>query len=285
MIESTFVHLPGIGPDTEERLWAAGCRTWDDLDLRIGELFGRTKAERLRLALDESRAAYGALELAYFHQRLKGGETWRLASSLIARERTEGIAYLDIETTGLGFPPQSHSTTIAVLWNGELFVEHRPEAKRALVEKLDREAHLLVTFNGTTFDLPFLRREFGVALAQGHLDLRYWYKRFGHGGGLKAIQKRFPEIHQRASMDIDGFDAVRLWALHRRGVPNALETLMTYNAEDTVVLEQLTYLGFALEDRVRPHLNLTTPAVPPPTAITTEVCEVIYRMLRGGNAY
>ena len=285
MIESTFVHLPGIGDETEARLWAAGCRTWNDLDDRLGDLFGRAKAEKLRVALEESRAAYGALELAYFHQRLKGGETWRLASDLIARERTDGIAYLDIETTGLGFPPQSHTTTIAVLWNGELLVEHRPEAKRALVERLDREAHLLVTFNGTTFDLPFLRREYGVALAQGHLDLRYWFKRFGHAGGLKAIQTRFPEVHQRASMDIDGFDAVRLWSLHRRGVPNALETLMTYNAEDTIVLEQLMYLGFAFEDRLRPHLGLKTPALPRPTPIATEVCEIVYRILRGGNGY
>ena len=149
-----------------------------------------------------------------------------------------------------------------------------------MVEWLDREAHLLVSFNGSSFDLPFLRREYGVKLAQAHLDLRFWFKRLGHGGGLKAIQTRFPTVHQRASMDIDGYDAVKLWRLHRRGVPNALETLMTYNAEDTIVLEQLMHLGFDLEAESRPHLGIPRYAMPAAPVIGTRVCELVYRMLR-----
>ena len=280
MITSTFVHLPGIGPDTEERLWSAGCLTWDDLPEHAPRIFGRARASRLLESLSESRAAYQALKLAYFHERLKGGEKWRLVADALTRERAHAMAFLDIETTGLGFPPSTSSTTIAVYWGGELFVEHAPGPKRALIERVNREAEILVSFNGTTFDLPFLRREFDVALAQAHLDLRYWYQRLGHRGGLKAIQLRFPEVHQRGSMDIDGFDAVRLWGLHRRGVPNALETLMTYNAEDTIVLEQLMHLGLALESRVRPHLGLAPTVWPAPPVIPTRVCEHVYRMLR-----
>ena len=280
MITSTFVHLPGIGPDTEERLWTDGCRTWDDLVDQAPRRFGRARAARVLESLSESRAAYQAFKLGYFHQRLKGGEKWRLASDVLGRERSHAIAYLDIESTGLGFPPDTESTTIAIYWGGELMVEHRPNLKKLLIERLDREAELLVSFNGTTFDLPFLRREFGVALAQAHLDLRYWFGRHGHAGGLKAIQTRFPHIHQRGSMDIDGFDAVRLWKLHRRGVPGALETLMTYNAEDTVVLESLMHLGFTMERAARPHLNIAAYPVPTPPVIPTRVCELVYRMLR-----
>ena len=41
MLEHSFVHLPSIGAQTEERLWSLGCRTWDDLEAQLPELFGR----------------------------------------------------------------------------------------------------------------------------------------------------------------------------------------------------------------------------------------------------
>lgn len=281
MLENSFVHLPGIGPETEARLWAEGLHTWDQLAERLPDLFGAKKALKLAVALEEGRAACDGAEWAYFQGRLKGAEMWRCLPAVL-RAHADEIAYLDIETTGLGFPPQSHSTTIAVYWRGQLHCEHDHERKRRLLCALDGEAKMLVTFNGGTFDLPFLRREFGLAFAQAHVDLRFWLRKLGHGGGLKAIQRRFPEVHQRASMDIDGFDAVRLWALHRRGVPNALETLLTYNAEDTIVLEQLMYRALALESEGRPALNLGAFTMPPTPVIPFEVCPLVYRMLRGG---
>ena len=49
VLRQTFLHVPGVGYRTEERLWQSGLESWDDL---------RTaKAERvtphLRLALEE----------------------------------------------------------------------------------------------------------------------------------------------------------------------------------------------------------------------------------------
>ena len=32
MLESTFIHLPGIGAKKERALWEQGIRTWDDLE-------------------------------------------------------------------------------------------------------------------------------------------------------------------------------------------------------------------------------------------------------------
>ena len=77
---------------------------------------------------------------------------------------------------------------------------------------------------------PETEERFGLKLTQAHIDLRFWMARLGFRGGLKSIQRSFPEVRQRESMDIDGFDAVRLWRLHERGVPNALATLLTYNS-------------------------------------------------------
>lgn len=281
MLQNSFVHLPSIGAQTETQLWSSGCHTWEHLENQLPKLFGRARAAKLALAIEESRAAHDAGELSYFVEKLKGSEKWRLLPTLLERGESHLIAYLDIETTGLGFPPECESTTIAVLFNGELFVEHEPARKRALIKRLQNEAKLFVTFNGLTFDLPFLRREYGLQLQHPHVDLRYWFANLGFSGGLKRIQTGFPEIHQRGSMDIDGFDAVRLWRLHNQGVANALETLKTYNAEDTIVLEQLVFLGLNLEARRRPTLSLKQHEFPRSPKIATQVCAKVYRMLRG----
>ncbi len=278
MLQNSFVHLPGIGADTEQKLWDQGLKTWDDLSLNLSRLFGPQKAKKVAFALDESQAAHQAGEIKYFQEKFKSAEMWRLLPSLI--QKKSAIAYLDIETTGLGFPPQCQSTTISVLFKGQLHIEHDRQKKRQLLEQIQTEAELLVTFNGGTFDLPFLRREFRLLLRQTHLDLRYWMARLDYKGGLKKVQKAFSEIHQRRSMDIDGFDAVRLWNLHLRGVPKALETLMTYNAEDTVVLEQLIYCGLNLEAQRRPQLGLITYNIPQSPKIPTQVCPFVYRALR-----
>jgi uncharacterized protein YprB with RNaseH-like and TPR domain len=280
MLENSFVHLPGVGPQTEERLWSLGCHNWDHLTERLPEFFGRQKALKLLSAIEESRAAHESGELEYFRERFKGADQWRLVPSILKNGQAENIAYLDIETTGLGFPPASESTSIAVMLKGELNVEYKSDMKRRLLERIEEEAALIVTFNGITFDLPFLRREFDLELRQPHLDLRYWFARLGHKGGLKKIQKSFPEVPQRDSMDIDGFDAVRLWRMHDWGIENALETLLTYNAEDTVVLEQLVFTGLNLEAEKKPHLRLETYELPLPPRIHTRVCPNVYKMLR-----
>lgn len=276
MLQHSFIHLPGIGDQTEQRLWDQGVRCWDDLADSISEIFSAKKANSVMVAIEESRAAYDAREWRYFQERLKGAHMWRLAPECL-----ESAAYLDIETTGLGFPPMSHSTTVAVSFKGELFVEHEHEKKRQLLEKLTEEAAMFVTFNGLSFDLPFLRREFGLDLAQPHVDLRVWFRRLGFKGGLKKIQADFPEVHQRSSMDIDGFDAVRLWRMHKRGMPGALETLKTYNAEDAIVLEPLLHLAYERECEQLAHLPLREPPPYRLPEIPTEVHHHVYALLRG----
>jgi uncharacterized protein YprB with RNaseH-like and TPR domain len=280
MIENSFIHLPGIGRETERRFWSEGVQTWDDLEAGAGDLFGAKRAQQIALALQEGRAAYQAGELGYFQQRLKSSDMWRLLPGFLNAGMADDIAYLDIETTGLGFPPECASTTIAVLFRGKLELEHVHQRKRLLMKELEREARLFVTFNGSTFDLPFLRREFQLSLTQLHIDLRFWLANLGRRGGLKAIQKTFPEVPQRKYMDIDGFDAVRLWNLHRRAVPKALETLFTYNAEDTLVLEHLVYCGLNLEAERHRELKLAVYAMPARRDIPYEVCEQVYQMLR-----
>ena len=49
---------------------------------------------------------------------------------------------------------------------------------------------LLVTFNGSQFDVPFLRAHFPEArLDQAHIDLRFALASLGYRGGLKAVER------------------------------------------------------------------------------------------------
>ena len=112
----------------------------------------------------------------------------------------------------------------------------------------------------------------------------YVLRRLGYSGGLKKVQKRFADIPLRDSMDIDGYDAVRLWRMHRKGVQSALETLLTYNAEDTVVLEPLLIHALNQEIVKNPAFGLSP--IPSRSYVrpATRIFPEVYRALRSGPA-
>jgi uncharacterized protein len=268
--------MQGIGEGTEKKLWEQGICSWEDLETSASEVLGPKKLAMCMVELEESRAALEAGEIKFFSTRLGSQNAWRLIPHC-----EDSIAYLDIESTGMGFPPMASSTAVAVSFRGELFVEHDKAKKRKLFEMLHEEAKMWVTFNGLSFDLPFLRRELKMPFDQAHVDLRVWLRRHGLKGGLKKIQQALPGIPKRDSMDIDGFDAVRLWRMHERGVPGALETLMSYNAEDTVVLEDLVAHAWTEESQRWPTLKFPRRAKPSPPKIPYKVHASVYEMLRG----
>ena len=89
---------------------------------------------------------------------------------------------------------------------------------------------LLVTFNGSQFDVPFLRAHFPEArLDQAHIDLRFVLRSLGYRGGLKAIERNLGLTRDAAIQGVDGFEAVRLWHRYRRGDRAALMKLALYN--------------------------------------------------------
>lgn len=278
MLRHSFIHLPGIGQARERKLWQAGCLDWTRFRAELPSL-ARDEAKRALMAqlLDQAETAYGAGDLDWFHRALPRNQAWRMVSKCF-----DDIAYLDIESTGMGMPPMAQSTTITFYYRGQVFQAHEHEQKRALIERMSKEAKLWATYFGDGFDLPFLRREFGLALDVPHVDLCPWLRRLGHKGGLKNVQKRFAEIPSRSSLDIDGFDAVRLWRLHQRGVEGALETLYAYNAEDTVVLEALLAIAYNFEVDRHPWLGLARLEVRQPPALKTRVWPEVYAMLRRG---
>lgn len=248
MLRATFLHLPGIGPATEAELWQSGCRDWRDLSGRTESLFVSSPT-RVRLAreLELSEQALRERDAGWFARRLPNREHWRLYPAFAAE-----TAYLDIETTGLS--PYGGIVTVVTV--------HGSGATRSFVAGDDLEElpaylgkfQVLVTFNGSRFDVPFLLASFPQLLVPpAHIDLRFLLYRLGHAGGLKRIEQRLG-VGDRAGVEgVDGLEAVRLWQEYRRGSSKALERLVRYNRADTVNLEPLLHLAATeLERRVLP---------------------------------
>ena len=106
-----------------------------------------------------------------------------------------------------------------------------------------KKYHVLVTYSGKCFDVPFIEREFGITLPPAHLDLRYILSSIGIKGGLKHCEHQLG-LGRGELEGIDGFFAVLLWKDYLAGNKSALDTLLAYNIKDTVNLEKLMIIAF-----------------------------------------
>jgi uncharacterized protein YprB with RNaseH-like and TPR domain len=236
MLRHTFCHLPGVGEATERRLWRSGLTSWDALLAPQGpRTSGRLTATQLR----ESQERYDRQDPAWFGERLPPAQQWRLF-----RDFRHSCAYLDIETTGMG--GRDEITTIAC-YDGRS-VRHYVQG-RDLPRFLDdvRAYQLLVTYNGKSFDVPFIERYLRCQLDHAHIDLRHLLRGLGVRGGLKSCEKQMG-LARPGMAGIDGCVAVLLWQeFKRRDDPRALESLLAYNVQDAVNLETLMVLAYNLK--------------------------------------
>lgn len=142
-------------------------------------------------------------------------------------------AYLDIETTFTGcisvigvYRPDSGTTQLV----GGGVNDTNLYATLAGVTTL-------ITFNGSGFDLPVIRKRLFADLRSefDHRDLLYVCRKRGLRGGLKVVEQRLGITRDTAG--ISGYDAPRLWDRYEvRGEQSALDTLLAYNYEDVINL-------------------------------------------------
>lgn len=260
MLKNTFVHLPGVGARTEIALWENGIRSWECFREASGLKslpFGRKRYEDLRRRLDECLEHLFAGDPGYFAATLKPSHLWRLFT-----EFRGCTAYLDIETTGLGGPYDTITT--AAVYDGErVFHYVNGENLDSLPGDLEKYK-VLITYNGSCFDLPFIRNSLGIAVDHVHIDLRYLLGSLGYRGGLKCCEKSMGI--DRAELDgVDGYFAVLLWEQYMRtGDSKALETLLAYNIADAVNLENLMVQAFNRKLGETPFEDLAIcPPLPP----------------------
>jgi uncharacterized protein len=273
VLRQTFCHVPGIGLKAEERLWASGVVSWDAVEPATAAL-GVRRRERLVQHLEASQRHLAGGNAAFFTGTLPASEHWRLYP-----EFRDSVAYVDIETTGLG-SPGDHITTIA-LYDGRSIRHYVHGQNLADFARDIRDYRLLVTYNGKCFDLPMLRASFGLALDQAHIDLRYVLSSLGYKGGLKGCERRLG-LDRGDLADVDGFFAVLLWREYRkRGNAQALETLLAYNIRDVVNLEALLVKAYNLKAAPRPFgPSVTLPLPLSPSEPFQAHAPTIQRLLR-----
>jgi predicted nuclease with RNAse H fold/uncharacterized protein YprB with RNaseH-like and TPR domain/dephospho-CoA kinase len=153
----------------------------------------------------------------------------------VGLEDSRGVVFLDVETTGLSWF-YDELTLVGWACDGTYHVHVAGEDPAPLLGAL-AVARALVTFNGTLFDLKFLKKTFGeIALPPVHIDLRYLSKRVGLTGGQKLIEAELG-IRARAGVEeLDGAAAVLLWHEFVRGDLNALHRLVDYNRRDVLAM-------------------------------------------------
>jgi uncharacterized protein len=239
MLESTFIHIPGIGQTTEQRLWATGIRTWRDALDRVDKPlhFSPERWQVVQETLADSSRSLAALDHRYFAGLLAARDHWRAFPDF-----RHSVAYIDIETTGCA---GWDKVTVIGLYDGTRTRQYvAGDNMDEFPDDIARFA-LLVTFNGATFDLPFIRRHFdGLEFDQLHVDLRYPLAHLGHKGGLKFIERKLGIHRESAVAGLDGWDAVRLWNEYRRGNEDSLATLLEYNRADIENLAILMDLAY-----------------------------------------
>lgn len=152
-------------------------------------------------------------------------------------------AYLDIETTGLSRFYDDITVFGVYLVNGNesrmVQLVGEEVTKDNLLETLEG-VHTIYTYNGSRFDLPFIRAFLGVDLAEiyQHNDLMYdCWRRYLYGG-FKAVEQQLGIPRQLKG--IGGAEAVMLWWRYQNcGDLNALALLLQYNREDVLNLKAL----------------------------------------------
>ena len=236
MIEHTFQMLPSVGAKKEKALWESDILSWDDF-------LSADSIDCVKPALKE-RSDPIVMQAA---ELLKDDDSFALADLIPKSEHwrmfdhfKDDAAYLDIETDGL-----SRDALVTVV------TVHRKNRTYTLTEGFDLDpeslskalegSKILVTYNGSCFDVPVLRNSFPeVDLDIPQYDLRFASRKVGYKGGLKPLEIELGIHRSEDILDVDGAMAVHLWHQWKRnGDEDALNILQEYNRADTVNLEYI----------------------------------------------
>lgn len=207
---------------------------------------GKRKVGSYRVAADAP--------LGLFEPALAGHAEW-----------STGPVFFDIETTGLSGGAGTVAFLVGCGWFEDDAFRVRqwlmlgPSGERPLLEALGRtmdEASLLVTFNGRTFDVPFMEtrwafhRQSTPTEGLPHFDMlpparRLWRRREDDSScSLTALERSVLGFHR--VNDVPGFEIpVRYFQFLRTGDPALIEGVLEHNRLDLLSLAAVT--GQALQ--------------------------------------
>lgn len=255
MLRNTFIHIQGIGAVTEQKLWQAGILDWNCLKTTSALPLSAGRMSFLERGIAESARHLRRSDAAYFSRRLPANQSWRLFP-----EFQKTTAYLDIETTGLD--RDSDQITTIVLYDGHSISAYvRGQNLDEFLSDI-QPYKVIVTYNGKSFDIPFIERHFNTRFPHAQIDLRYVLASLGYRGGLKACETRLGMDRGELS-GFDGFFAVLLWRDYQKtGDRKTLQTLLAYNAQDTINLEALMIAACNMKLRQTPFYGSLKSEIP-----------------------
>ena len=164
LLQHTFIHIPGIGPKTEQRLWQRGILTWESF-LAQGDNGFFSPARHAYVRQHVETSIKNRDNIRFFGNRLSSANMWRVFDRFKDR-----AVYLDIETSG-GAPEE---ITVIGLFDGQVVETFVNGINLNDFELSLAQYDLIITFNGSQFDLPVIRRHFPhAAVPPAHIDLRF----------------------------------------------------------------------------------------------------------------
>ncbi len=235
MITNSFIFLERVGDNLERNIWKNGIHDWGKF-LEAKKIMGLSMARKMyygRKILNARKALYN-FDSGYFYDLMPQSEMWRLYSFF--REET---VFLDIETTGLS--KETDDITVFGLYDGmntKTMIKGINLDYGALKKELQKYK-LIATFNGASFDLPFIEKRYpGLVPKIPHFDVKHAADRLGLKGGLKNIEKALGISRGSTVGKFHGGDALSLWRMYRAtGDEYYLNLLVEYNEYDLINLK------------------------------------------------
>lgn len=239
MLKNTFLFLDGIRHGREKALWQQGIHDWNDfLSLKVK---GISEAKKIKLdsQLLLAKKAVEDYDSRFFSNKLPNSQTWRLF-----KDFKDNACFFDIETSGY----YSDVTVIGISdgFETKTFVKGVNMNREKIIEEINKYK-LVLTFNGSSFDLPVINKYYGFYPEIPHIDLRHVCSKIGLNGGLKSIEHQLNIKRDAEVKTVTGSDAVIFWELWKRtNEKKYLELLVSYNREDCENLRPLA--NFAIKE-------------------------------------
>ena len=223
-----------MGKKSEIKLWMHGIKSWNDFvnKKEISGIGSKAKYFYDRFLI-KAKDELDNDNHQFFARYLPSKEAWRAYPHF-----KDSICYLDIETSGY-----YGDITVIGMYDGfetKIMVKGFNLFKPLLIDEL-RKYKIIVTFNGSSFDMPVIKRCFGDIFCEHlHIDLRHACSQIGLTGGLKKIEKVLGIEREEEVEGINGGDAVYLWQMWKAtGNRKYIDLLVKYNEEDVINLKPL----------------------------------------------
>ena len=253
MIQKSFIFLDGIKDKTEQNIWEQGINSWDSfLESNRVKGIGKLRKGYYDRQLKRAKSELFKLNSEHF-LKLPQAEMWRLYGFF-----KDECIFLDIETSGVN---KDDDITVIGLFDG---IDTKTMIKGINMDHygLKRELmkyKLIVTFNGSTFDVPFIKKRYPNLLPNiPNFDLRVACNRVGLNGGLKEIERKMGIRRNKVIEKMYGGDVLLLWKMYRAsGDDYYLRLLVEYNEDDVFNLKKIAdhVYGRLVDKIVQSDLN------------------------------